>query len=234
MDDNEHLSSSNEQIHCSNNAAVCENSDENEMNFSGINLLRNNTRNEDDHNDLIVLDPDHVQFQLQLDKKHNEYTEHHRNCENVQNKLTTLRESYQKSVKTMFEETKKMHSMRDEVDALCLRLYYLNKAKQDVSGDLKVLKRAAEKVNSDLTKDLLVDRIQTKVDQLKEDIELYEAQISAQEIEMNTSQNLLYEAEAQIVSINVDKSHLLAQWKTSLLGLQRRNEAYTALLKAYK
>ncbi|CAH8869851.1 unnamed protein product [Trichobilharzia szidati] len=292
MGDNENFGSSNERIHSLNNAAVCEHSDE--MNLSGINLLMNNTRNEDDHNDLIVLDPDHplmvrfqeclktmllkhtdkieiylrerdeelkrekslhmetgcelynlqqelAKFQLQLDKKHNEYTEHHRNCENVQNKLTNLRESYQKSVKTMFEETKKMHSMRDEVDVLCLRLYYLNKAKQDVNGDLKVLKRAAEKVNSDLTKfeeeklqqDLLVDRIQTKVDQLKEDIELYEAQISAQEIEMNTGQNLLYEAEAQIVSINVDKSHLLAQWKTSLLGLQRRNEAYTALLKAY-
>lgn len=76
--------------------------------------------------------------------------------------------------------------------------------------------------------------MQTKVDQLKDDINLYEAQIVAQEIEMNTSQNLLYEAEAQIVAINVDKAHLLTQWKTSLLGLQRRNEAYADLLAAYK
>lgn len=76
--------------------------------------------------------------------------------------------------------------------------------------------------------------MQTKVDQLKDDITLYEAQIVAQEIEMNTSQNLLYEAEAQIVAINVDKAHLLTQWKTSLLGLQRRNEAYADLLAAYK
>ncbi|VDP56417.1 unnamed protein product [Schistosoma mattheei] len=197
----------------------------------------NEVEAETEQNDLIVLDPDH----LNLDNKHNEYAEYHGKYENAQNKLTTLREKYQTSVKTMLQETKKMHSMRDEVDALCLRLYYLNKAKEDVSGDLLVLQRAVEKVHTDLSKfedeklrqDLSVDRMQTKVDQLKDDITLYEAQIVAQEIEMNTSQNLLYEAEAQIVAINVDKAHLLTQWKTSLLGLQRRNEAYADLLAAY-
>ncbi|CAH8666452.1 Coiled-coil domain-containing protein 40 [Schistosoma haematobium] len=190
---------------------------------------------------LYNLQQELAKFQLNLDNKHNEYAEYHGKYENAQNKLTTLREKYQTSVKTMLQETKKMHSMRDEVDALCLRLYYLNKAKQDVSGDLLVLQRAVEKVHTDLSKfedeklrqDLSVDRMQTKVDQLKDDITLYEAQIVAQEIEMNTSQNLLYEAEAQIVAINVDKAHLLTQWKTSLLGLQRRNEAYADLLAAY-
>ncbi|CAH8651453.1 unnamed protein product [Schistosoma curassoni] len=190
---------------------------------------------------LYNLQQELAKFQLSLDNKHNEYAEYHGKYENAQNKLTTLREKYQTSVKTMLQETKKMHSMRDEVDALCLRLYYLNKAKQDVSGDLLVLQRAVEKVHTDLSKfedeklrqDLSVDRMQTKVDQLKDDITLYEAQIVAQEIEMNTSQNLLYEAEAQIVAINVDKAHLLTQWKTSLLGLQRRNEAYADLLAAY-
>ncbi|CAH8676800.1 unnamed protein product [Schistosoma rodhaini] len=191
--------------------------------------------------DLYNLQQELAKFQLQLDNKHNEYAKYHGKYDNAQNKLTTLREKYQISVKTMLEETKKMHSMRDEVDALCLRLYYLNKAKADVSGDLLVLQRAVEKVNSDLSKfedeklrqDILVDRMQTKVDQLKDDIALYEAQIAAQEIEMNTSQNLLYEAETQMVAINVDKAHLLTQWKTSLLGLQRRNEAYADLLAAY-
>ncbi|CAH8653499.1 unnamed protein product [Schistosoma bovis] len=190
---------------------------------------------------LYNLQQELAKFQLNLDNKHNEYAEYHGRYENAQNKLTTLREKYQTSVKTMLQETKKMHSMRDEVDALCLRLYYLNKAKEDVGGDLLVLQRAVEKVHTDLSKfedeklrqDLSVDRMQTKVDQLKDDINLYEAQIVAQEIEMNTSQNLLYEAEAQIVAINVDKAHLLTQWKTSLLGLQRRNEAYADLLAAY-
>ncbi|CAH8651425.1 unnamed protein product [Heterobilharzia americana] len=91
-------------------------------------------------------------FQLQLDNKHNEYTVYHGKWEEEQKMLSNLRENYQRSIKKMFEETKRMHSVRDEVDALCLRLYYLNKAKQDVSEDLMVLKRAAEKVNTDLSK----------------------------------------------------------------------------------
>lgn len=82
--------------------------------------------------------------------------------------------------------------------------------------------------------DLLIDRLQNKIDQLKEDIALYEAQIVAQEAEMITSQSLLNEAEAQIVSINVDKKHLMSQWNISLQGLQRRTEAFNSLNKAYR
>ncbi|CAH8578989.1 unnamed protein product [Schistosoma turkestanicum] len=218
------------------------------INSTEINLREKNEaikREKADHIevgcDLYGLQQELAKFQSQLQNKHNEYAEYHGKYDDAQNKLTALREDYQTFVKMMLEETKKMHSMRDEVDALCLRLYYLNRAKEDVSGDLIVLQRAAEKVNTDFSKfeeeklrqDLLVDRLQTKVDRLKDDIALYEAQIAAQEIEMNASQNLLYEAEAQIIAINVDKSHLLTQWKTSLLGLRRRNEAYTDLLTAY-
>ncbi|KAF5405478.1 Coiled-coil domain-containing protein 40 [Paragonimus heterotremus] len=216
--------------------------------------------------ELIVLDPNHdeelkrekaahvetgcelynfqqdlAKFQVQLEKKHAEYTESLEKAEAAQTQLKELRENYRQVVKSLTDDTKTMHEMRDEVDALCLRLYYLNNAREEVLGDIKVMKRAAEKATIDLSKheneklrqDLLVDRIQTKVDQLKEDIALYEAQITAQEAEMEISQNLLHEAEAQIVSISVDRKNLLAQWNTSLLGLQRRNEAYAALMKAY-
>ncbi|KAF8569867.1 hypothetical protein P879_00823 [Paragonimus westermani] len=176
-----------------------------------------------------------------MEKKHAEYTESLEKAESAQKQLKELRENYQQAVKSLSDDTKTMHEMRDEVDALSLRLYYLNNAREEVLGDIKVMKRAAEKATIDLSKhedeklrqDLLVDRIQTKVDQLKEDIALYEAQITAQEAEMEISQNLLQEAEAQIVSISLDRKNLLAQWNTSLLGLQRRNEAYAALMKAY-
>ncbi|CAH8433419.1 unnamed protein product, partial [Dicrocoelium dendriticum] len=134
-----------------------------------------------------------------------------------------------------------MHRMREEVDSLSLRLFYLSRAREDVMSDIRVMKRAADKATIDLSKyeddklrqDMLVDRIQTKVDQLKEDIALYDAQITAQEAEMSISQNLLHEAEAQIVAITTDRKHLMAQWNSSLLGLQRRNEAYASLLNAY-
>ncbi|TGZ64011.1 hypothetical protein CRM22_006584 [Opisthorchis felineus] len=182
-----------------------------------------------------------AKFQVQLEKKHAEYVEISEKTKTAQEDLKQLRESYSDSVKGLAQETKTMHSMRNEVDSLSLRLFYLNIARDEVTGDIKVMKRAAEKATIDLSKqedekvrqDLLVNRIQTKVDQLTEDIALYEAQITAQEAEMESSQNLLHEAEAQIVSISVDKKHLMAQWNTSLLGLQRRNEAYAALMKAH-
>ncbi|CAL8088462.1 unnamed protein product [Calicophoron daubneyi] len=182
-----------------------------------------------------------AKYQMQLEKKHAEYADKEEKCKAAQTKLAQLRESYQKSLKGLNDDTKTMHNMRDEVDAVCLRLFYLNNAKDEMAGDIMVLKRASEKATTDLSKfeedklrqDMLVDRIQTKVDQLKEDIALYEAQITAQESEMLNNQQLLHEVEAQIVGIALDRKHLAAQWNTSLLGLQRRNEAYAALMKAF-
>ncbi|THD22944.1 Coiled-coil domain-containing protein 40 [Fasciola hepatica] len=182
-----------------------------------------------------------AKFQGQLEKKHSKYNELMEKVTQSQKDLKNLREHYTEVLNRFSEETKRMHAMRDEVDALCLRLFYLNTAKEEIMSDIMVMQRAAEKATIDLSKhedekqqqDILVDRLQNKVDQLKEDIALYEAQIIAQEAEMVTSQNLLNEAEAQIVSISVDRKHLMSQWNVSLLGLQRRNEVYNALNKAY-
>ncbi|VEL35537.1 unnamed protein product [Protopolystoma xenopodis] len=88
--------------------------------------------------------------------------------------------------------------------------------------------------NSKMAQDLVVDRLQRKVDQLKDDLLLYEAQLSAQTADFQAAQEALHEAEAEILTIRADRKQLMAQWNSSLIGLQRRNEAYAALLSAYK
>lgn len=49
-------------------------------------------------------------------------------------------------------EYKKMIAMREEVDNLALRLFYLNNAKLEVKSDINIMQRAAEKASTELSK----------------------------------------------------------------------------------
>ncbi len=43
-----------------------------------------------------------------------------------------------------------MTTMREEVDNLALRLFYLNNAKGEVKSDITIMRRAAEKASNEL------------------------------------------------------------------------------------
>lgn len=83
-----------------------------------------------------------------------------------------------------------------ERDVLQRRLHYMNKAKNDIRGDLSTMRRATEKVDSEVTKleadkkvqDLFVDRLVQQVDNLREQISTYEYQLRIQSKRINERQ----------------------------------------------
>ena len=104
------------------------------------------------------------------------------------------------------------------------------------------MKRAAEKAesvmnNSELEKqrqDLYVDMLVEKVDRLREEIAMYEAQLSAQSEETKATKETLNEAYMEIDTINLEKKQLYQQWNSSLIGMRRRDEAHAAMMEALK
>nr|VZI01346.1 unnamed protein product [Spirometra erinaceieuropaei] len=181
-------------------------------------------------------------FQGQLEQKHEEGMVMQAKREEMDMQLMQLRKTYKESQQEYDREYKKMMTLREEVDNLCLRLYYLNNARDEVKKDIIIMKRAAEKAVTDLTKmedekrhqDMLANRLQLTIDQLTEDCELLEQQLIAQESDIRGGENLLHEMDAQIMGIRADRKRLMAHWNSSLIGLQRRNEAYTALMKEFE
>uniref|UniRef100_A0A5K3F4Z8 TEX12 protein n=1 Tax=Mesocestoides corti TaxID=53468 RepID=A0A5K3F4Z8_MESCO len=134
-----------------------------------------------------------------------------------------------------------MTAMREEVDNLALRLYYLNNAKIEVKSDITIMQRAAEKASSELSKaeqeklqqDMLAHRMQRTVDKLTEDCELLKEQLAAAEDEVRAGESILKDMENQVFGIRMDRKRLMAHWTTSLIGLQRRNEAYSELMRDF-
>nr|CDS29578.1 coiled coil domain containing protein 40 [Hymenolepis microstoma] len=181
-------------------------------------------------------------FQGQLQKKREENIECQAKREKMDELLVTLRQQLKKTQEEYDIECKKMLKMREEVDNLALRLFYLNNAKLEVKSDISIMKRAAEKVNTELTKaeevklhqDMIAHRMQRTVDQLTEDVELLKEQVIAAEEELRSGEIVLKNMESQVMGIKSDRKRLMTHWTTSLIGLQRRNEAYAELMQDFQ
>ena len=130
--------------------------------------------------------------------------------------------------------------LQAEVENLSLRIFYMMNAKDDVRSDIAVMKRAAEKAESEVAKteiekqkqDLYVDRLVERVDKLRNEIGMFEAQLSAQREETKSATSALAEAQMEIEQINVEKKQLFQQWSSSLIGMRRRDEAHAAMMDA--
>ena len=130
--------------------------------------------------------------------------------------------------------------LQAEVENLSLRIFYMMNAKDDVRSDIAVMKRAAEKAETEVAKteiekqkqDLYVDRLVERVDKLRNEIGMFEAQLSAQREETKAATSALAEAQMEIEQINVEKKQLFQQWSSSLIGMRRRDEAHSAMMDA--
>jgi len=181
--------------------------EDNEIN-NGMDNEQND--NESFDNNLVVLDPDHplmarfqkrlkeqlynreqkvlqqelAKHQMLLEREHDRYNETHQNRKLIENDLDDTRNGYRKYQINVDEELKKVRDLQQERDNLKLRIFYMNNAKDDIRGDIAVIRRATEKADVDKNKfemdkqhqDMIVNRIEDKVIKLNEDIALYESQ----------------------------------------------------------
>jgi chromosome segregation ATPase len=107
--------------------------------------------------------------------------------------------------------------LQGEVENLALRLFYMQNAKEDVRSDIAIMRRAAEKADTEVSKaeiekqkqDLFVDRLVERVDKLKEEIAMYEAQLTAQLEETKAAKEQLMEAYMEIEVHLIIKSFII-------------------------
>ncbi|XP_070579736.1 coiled-coil domain-containing protein 40-like [Ptychodera flava] len=178
--------------------------------------------------------------QMLLEKLHDEFGQTKQVRHQCEEELEEVRHFYKYTQSNITSQRKTASELQTEVENLATRIFYMMNAKEDVRSDIAVMRRAAEKADSEVTKaetekqkqDLYVDRLTEVVDKLREEIALYEAQLQAQSEETKAAKESLSEAKTEIESINLEKKHLLQQWHSSLIGMRRRDEAHAAMQEA--
>ncbi|XP_014787815.1 coiled-coil domain-containing protein 40 [Octopus bimaculoides] len=137
---------------------------------------------------------------------------------------------------------KHANSLRQDVENMEIHRFYLKQTKQEVGGDIKLLMRAVEKTTTDIAmaeteqkrQDFFVDRLVKRTNKLRNDIALYDTQYKLQLEETKNIRNILHDAELQLSLINQEKKLINHNWSKSLLGMKKRDEAYSAALDALR
>lgn len=71
----------------------------------------------------------------------------------------------------------------------------------------------------------MIDAMNERVKAASEEKALLQAQLIAQKQEMDAARQTLRDAEAEMAVITFEKNQLVQQWRSSLIGMQRRDEA---------
>ncbi|XP_064620964.1 coiled-coil domain-containing protein 40-like isoform X2 [Lineus longissimus] len=203
-------------------------------------LTKKRKEREDTGVDLYGVQQELARYQMTLEGKHDEYTSVNQQKNQEEQQLAEVRSMYKQTQGHFNSEKKKTAELQQEVENLNLRIFYMHNAKEDVRSDIAVMRRAAEKAETEVAKseiqkqkqDLFVDRLVERVDKLKEEIAMYDAQITAQSEETKVAKETLMEAQTEIEAINLEKKQLFQQWSSSLIGMRRRDEAHAAMNEA--
>ncbi|KAK3238744.1 hypothetical protein CYMTET_51272 [Cymbomonas tetramitiformis] len=183
-----------------------------------------------------------ARLQMTLEKTHDNYNMINRIREQAQEDLRALRALQEDTSKATIEERRKTEKFQMELDKLNSTLKQIEAYNEQMKNEIAVTRRAtyvAEESVSKMEKekkeqDYLIDTLQEQLKQLHQQHQLYEAQLVAQQRETRAAQETLGEAEQEMEAINFEKKQLVQQWKSSLIGMARRDEALQATEEALR
>ncbi|NXN79713.1 CCD40 protein, partial [Bombycilla garrulus] len=163
----------------------------------------------------------------------------------LEEELQGLRGAHKEMCHHTEDERKKVSAMQTQIENLALELFYVQNMDQDMHHRLSVMKQSAkkaeaERIQAEVEKkkqDLFLDQLTRRVNQLQEQIALFEAQLVAQAEDTKVTRQAVSEAGLEVQAINMEKKRLMEHWNSSLAGMKQRDEAYVVtqeLLSNYR
>jgi chromosome segregation ATPase len=128
---------------------------------------------------------------------------------------------------------KKQSKYQADLDKLSETLMKVEQFNEQIQSEIQIERRAAYKAEDEIVKlekaksrqDHLVDNLNERIKSLSEQYAALCAQVASQKQETKAARDTLSEALTEMEAINFEKKQLVQQWKTSIIGMQRRDEA---------
>eukprot|EP00899_Mesostigma_viride_P013156 jgi/Mesvir1/21841/Mv04224-RA.1 len=177
-----------------------------------------------------------ARLQMQLEKTHENYTAISGLRQKAESELQQMRAVLAEKAAAAGTERKKAEALQLEMNKLAGTLRQIETYNEQMKDEIAVTRRAtyvAEESAARLEKekvvqDLLIDDLQETLKGQHTQLALYAAQLAAQSQETAAAKEMLAEAEMEMENINHEKKALVAQWRSSLIGMARRDEALQA------
>uniref|UniRef100_A0A8C8HXS7 Coiled-coil domain-containing protein 40 n=1 Tax=Oncorhynchus tshawytscha TaxID=74940 RepID=A0A8C8HXS7_ONCTS len=204
-------------------------------------------RSESDHREelgveLYGIQQELARLQACLEGRHETNAQAAAQRRQAQDQLEGVRSQYRTTASQAGKQRSHVSQLQSEVENLALRLFYMQEVNADLRSDITAMKNASRKAYSEKTQaeeqkhkqDLYVERLTKHMERLTEQIALYKVQTIAQSEETQAAKEALSEAQMEMDSLGMERKQLLQQWNSSLVGMRRRDDAYTAMLEALR
>merc|ERR1719316_60144 len=147
--------------------------------------------------------------------------------------LKSVTAAYESKKGDVDEAVRRLGKSQDEQNQLNITLRQGEEYNEQMKAEIQVTRRATYKaedhiktVEKDKVKqDHLIDTMNEDIKRMTEQKALLEAQLVAQKQETEAATTTLLEASREMEAIEFEKKQLLQQWRSSLVGMQRRDEA---------
>ncbi|KAJ3074995.1 Coiled-coil domain-containing protein 40 [Podochytrium sp. JEL0797] len=129
---------------------------------------------------------------------------------------------YKEEMQKKNQHSENLEQHKIELDKLSITLKQVDLYNDELRSKILVAKRKTLKAEEDI--DYFIDNLTDRLRRLQERRALYETQLLAQQKETKAALDTLHDASTEMEAIQFEKRQLLHQWKSSLIGLQRRDE----------
>jgi len=174
-----------------------------------------------------------AKLQLGLEQLHDKYAMVHGKRMEDDESLKTVTVDWEGKKEEVKESMKRLAKSQDELNQLNITLRQVKEYNEQMKAEIQVTRRATYKAEDHIKEveqikhkqDTLIDTMNEDVKRMTEQKALLDAQLTAQKQETEAALTTLREASKEMDAIEFEKKQLMQQWRSSLVGMQRRDEA---------
>ncbi|XP_029137087.2 coiled-coil domain-containing protein 40 [Labrus bergylta] len=181
-----------------------------------------------------------ARLQSRLEERHQNKAQAEAKHRQIQDQLGVVKSQYSSTTNQNKKAKSNMSQLQSEIDNLMQHLVFAQGVSEDLRSHVKALKNAKHKAGAEKTQaeeqklkqDIYVERLMKDLERLTQQVAMYETQASAQAEETQAAKEALAEAEMEVESLAMARRQLMQQWSSSLMGMRRRDEAFSAMQDA--
>mmetsp|Transcript_148475 Transcript_148475/g.262127 ORF Transcript_148475/g.262127 Transcript_148475/m.262127 type:complete len:881 (-) Transcript_148475:132-2774(-) len=183
-----------------------------------------------------------AKLQLQLEQLHDKFAMVQSKRLEDDEKLKTTTVTYEGKKTEVDGAMRQLNKAQDEQNQLNITLRQVEEYNEQMKAEIQVTRRATYKAEDHIKtvekskskQDILIDTMNEDVKRMTEQKALLEAQLVAQKQETEAAMTTLREASREMEAIEFEKKQLMQQWRSSLVGMQRRDEALQNVQQALR
>eukprot|EP00929_Paragymnodinium_shiwhaense_P122657 TRINITY_DN955_c0_g2_i1.p1 TRINITY_DN955_c0_g2~~TRINITY_DN955_c0_g2_i1.p1 ORF type:complete len:884 (-),score=369.37 TRINITY_DN955_c0_g2_i1:259-2910(-) len=174
-----------------------------------------------------------AKLQLQLEQLHDKYAMVNGKRMEEDDQLKSVTVAWEGKKEEVNDAMKRLAKSQDELNQLNITLRQVEEYNEQMKAEIQVTRRATYKAEDHIkqiektkhSQDLLIDKMNEDVKRMTEQKALLDAQLQAQKQETEAALATLRDASKEMEAIEFEKKQLMQQWRSSLVGMQRRDEA---------